>query len=134
MGASEGIICQRPSVTNQSFANFLRRGFVLNQPWTACWHEDYQELWSMSMAMGGGESLLLSESLAVESTEFLVPEKAIEEQLADAERIIEWLEEVSKEKDFFDYIDKKLWTEFVNSIYDWLGNIEELYYEDKSFY
>ena len=61
-------------------------------------------------------------------------EKSIEEQLADAELIVDWLEEVSKEKDFFDYIDKKLWKEFVDSIYDWLGELENIYYEDKSIY
>ena len=99
--------------------------------WMACWYEGYTEVWGMSMAMGGGGSLLLTESFAVESTELLVPEKTIEEQLADAKVIVEWLEEVSKEKDFFDYIDKKLWMEFVESIYDWLGNLETLYYDDK---
>ena len=86
------------------------------------------------MAMGGGESMLMVESFAVESTELLVPEKSIEEQLADVERIVAWLEEISKEKDFFDYIDKELWKEFVDKIYDWLGELEALYYEDKSFY
>ena len=108
--------------------------FTENWLWTACWHEDYQELWGMSMSMGGGESLLLSESLEMLSAQSMPVEKSIEEQLADAERIIEWLEEISKEKDFFDYIDKKLWSEFVDKVYDWLGELESLYYEDKSFY
>jgi len=101
--------------------------------WMACWYEGYNEVWGMSMAMGGGESLLLSESLTLPSEQLPV-EKSIEEQLEDAKLIVVWLEEISKEKDFFDYIDKKLWKEFVDSIYDWLDNLEALYYEDKSFY
>jgi len=84
--------------------------------------------------MGGGGSLFVAESFAVESTALPEPKKTIEEQLEDAKVIIEWLEEISKEKDFFDYIDEKLWAEFVDKIYDWLGNLEAFYYEDKSFY
>jgi hypothetical protein len=111
------------------------RGFVINWLWMACWHEDYQELWGMSMSMGGGESFLLGESvIAVESQEIIQTEPTLTEQIEQAKTIVDWLEEISKEKDFFDYIDKKLWAEFVDKIYDWLGELEALYYEDKSFY
>ena len=80
----------------------------------------------MSMAMGGGESLLLSESLEMVSAPTLTVEKSVEEQLADAKVIVEWLDEVSKEKDFFEHIDKKAWAEFVKSIYNWLDELEGL--------
>ena len=99
------------------------RYFVTNWLWTACWHENYQQIWMMSS--GGGEGFLLGESLsAVETQEIVVVEKSVEEQLADAKVIIEWLKEVSKEKDFFDYIDKETWSDFVDKIYDWLEILE----------
>jgi hypothetical protein len=78
------------------------------------------------MSSGGGEGLLLSESLAIQSEQTQPVEKTIEEQLEDAKVIVEWLEEISKEKDFFDYIDKELWTEFVDKIYDWLDDLEDM--------
>ena len=46
---------------------------------------------------------------------------------------MEWLEEVSKEKDFFEYIDKKLWAEFIDKIYDWLSDLEAII-DDKYSY
>jgi parallel beta-helix repeat protein len=97
--------------------------FVEPWLWTACWYNE--SIWMMS-GSGGGESLLLSESLETQSVPAIPVEKSIEEQLADAEVIFAWLEEVSKEKDFFDYIDKKLWKEFVESIYDWLSELEDM--------
>lgn len=97
--------------------------FTENWLWTACWHENYDQMWPMSS--GGGESLLLSESLlAAESQEILVVEKSIEEQLVEAKLIIVWLEEISKEKDFFEYIDKETWSDFVDKIYDWLDTLD----------
>jgi hypothetical protein len=99
--------------------DFIR--FTEEWLWAACWHENYQEMWMMSS--GGGESLLLSESLETQSETVLV-EKSLEEQLDDAKAIVEWLEEVSKEKDFFDYIDKDVWSDFVDKIYDWLETLD----------
>jgi hypothetical protein len=101
--------------------------------WTACWYEGYTEAWGMTMAMGGGESLLLSESLALQPEQIEPVEKTIEEQLENAKVIIEWLEEISKEKDFFGYIDKKTWAEFVESIYNWLSDLEAIV-DDKYSY
>jgi hypothetical protein len=100
------------------------RGFVTNWLWTACWHENYQEIWMMSS--GGGESLLLSEPIAIVSEPTTPVEKSIEEQLADAKVIVDWLDEVSKNKEILEYIDKDVWSDFVDKIYDWLDNLEDM--------
>jgi len=82
-------------------------------------------MWAMSS--GGGEGLLSGESvIAAESQEIVVVEKSLEEQLADAELIVDWLKEVSKDKDFFEHIDKELWKEFVDKIYEWLDELEDM--------
>ena len=77
------------------------------------------------MSSGGGEGFLVTEPLAIQS-ETVPVEKSIEEQLEDAEVIVDWLKEVSKDKDFFEHIDKELWKEFVDSIYDWLNELEDM--------
>ena len=77
------------------------------------------------MMSSGGESLLLGESvIAAEAQETVVVEKSVEEQLADAKLIVDWLKEVSNEKDFFEHIDKETWYDFVDKIYDWLETLE----------
>ena len=101
--------------------------------WVACWHEDYQELWGMSMAMGGGGGLLLTESFAIESNQLTEPEKSVEEQLEDAVWIIEKMEEIWEDPLVQEQIDKKVWKEFIKSLYEWLSDLEAVI-EDKSSY
>ena len=76
------------------------------------------------MMAGGCESMLLAESLAIESEQVLPVERSLEEQLADAEIIIAWLEKVSKDKETIEYIGEKTWSDFVDKIYDWLDTLE----------
>ena len=98
--------------------------------WEACWRDNYIAVYGLS---GGGGGMLMMESLAIESVQSVVPEKSLEEQLADAEVIVDWLEKMSKNKEFFDYVDKKVWAEFVDEIYDWLSDLEALI-DDKYSY
>jgi hypothetical protein len=103
--------------------------------WWACWYDDYSEAWGMSMAMGGSESLLSGESLlTMESPEAVPVEKTIEEQLEEAQWVIERLEKIWEEdENLREAVDKKVWKDFMDKIYEWLGELEALA-EDKYSY
>jgi uncharacterized repeat protein (TIGR01451 family) len=100
--------------------------FTENWLWTACWHESYEEMWMMS-GFGGGESMLIVEPiLGVDSAQVLVPEKSLAEQIAEAEWIIEKMEEIWEDPSVQEQLDKKVWKDFIEKLYDWLGDLEDM--------
>ena len=99
--------------------------------WEACWRDNYIEMYGMMG--GGGESMMMGESFAVDSTQAAVPEKSIAEQFEDAKRLIEKVEEIWEDPLVQEQIGEKDWLEFMEKVYDWLGELEILA-EDKYGY
>jgi len=99
--------------------------------WAACWRGNYIAMYGMMG--GGGESMMMSESFTVDSTQAPVPEKTIAEQFEDAKRLIENVEEMWEDPLVQEQIGEKDWLEFMEKIYDWFAELEILA-EDKYGY
>jgi parallel beta-helix repeat protein len=89
-----------------------------------------------SMQMGGigkmmSEKVLFMEStLSIEQTT-VKPEPTIEEQISEVKWIIEKLEEIWEDEETKEAIDEEDWKKFMDSIYEWLSELEDLYLKEQ---
>jgi hypothetical protein len=100
--------------------------------WEACWRENYLALYGM-MAGGGGEEMLMAESVISVQTEIqleespVVEEISIEEQILSMQDCIAFLEQLwLQEPDIQQEIDPETWKEFMDAVYQGLLELQYL--------
>jgi hypothetical protein len=116
--------------------------------WTACWRHDIQEMQQMSMMMGGAERMMSGlqdepvlmetssvqtfyEPLAVQQTEIVQPaepvppEKSIEEQIADLQEAIQFLESIGSDPNTQLEIQASDWQDFMDEVRNSLTELQE---------
>ena len=93
--------------------------------WQACWRASGTGVWMM-MGMGGGESMLISQTATVEAvneqqaTEIQPQaEPSVEEQIEQIKGLLDWLYEAK------DTIDEETWLSLVNSLEEMLKELED---------
>ena len=111
--------------------------FCENWLWQACWRDSSEETWMM-MAGGDFSKMAASQaqSLSVFKTDLLIESQqesslTAKSQLTFAEQVkqlinsIDFLEEIWEDDEVQKHIDKKVWSDFMDSIYEHLKYLEE---------
>ena len=113
-------------LNNDHHVNYVDFAFFAKEwLWQACWRASGTGVWMM-MGMGGGESMLISQTATVEAvteqqaTEIQPQaEPSVEEQIEQIKGLLDWLYEAK------DTIDEETWLSLVNSLEEMLKELED---------
>lgn len=103
--------------------------FAYYWKWRACWRDSGYDVWAMGeggLLQGGQLEMIAMSHPLFEAYE---AEPTVEEEYAQAQEIVTWLENLwENDAEAREVIDKKEWKEFMDHIYTWVANIEQELY------